>query len=107
MPVRSSFITSDQACIVATNFTPLTGVAGVNGNYSVDVEVSAGTTAATITQVEIFWGDGNSDVAVLGVAPNYTSSHTYAAAGEYLVKVVTTLSNGQTQEDRFGPLVVS
>lgn len=107
MPVRDQFITTDQACIVATNFAPLSAVNSVSGSHSVDVEVSAGTTGAVISQVEIFWGDGNSTVATLGVAPSYSASHTYASAGSYLVKVVTTLDNGQTQEDRFGPMVVS
>lgn len=107
MGVRRNFITTDQACIVATDFSPLTAASNTATTFSVNVTLSAGTTGATIATVTVFWGDGTSSALTVGIAPAYTGSHTYATAipaGKKTIKVVTVLSNGQTQTDRFGPL---
>ena len=95
MAIVNNWSESDIPCIVVSAFTPLTAISTIASAFTFDVNVSGGT----VNTVTVFWGDGSNDPAAVTVAPEYTASHTYAAAGQYLVKVVTLLTTGETDEE--------
>jgi hypothetical protein len=94
MAIRNHFSEGDIGCIVVDNFSPTSADATVLVPFSFDVNIVGGTASS----VEVSWGDGSSDPAVAGVSPSYSVSHTYATAGSYLMKVVTVLTTGETDE---------
>lgn len=98
MAIRNHWTTSSLACIVTENFAPLAAVSTVSTAFTVDVTPSS---SGTINSVTFNWGDASNDPGVLGVAPEYGASHTYASAGDYLVKVVTDLTTGELDETWF------
>ena len=112
MPARNDFSTSDLACIVIDNFSPLTWAEDTPQDVSVDVTLAAGTSGATIVTVNADWGDGSNDDAAAGTPPAYewaaagVGAKTYADPGTYPVKVTATLSNGQTQTERFEVVII-
>lgn len=91
MAIRNSFSTVDINCITVENLSPLTAASTVLQAFSVDV-----TTTGTVDTVTFNWGDGASDPGVAGVPPAYDASHTYATAGTFLVRIVVTLTTGET-----------
>jgi hypothetical protein len=99
MAIRNHFSESDINCITTNNVAPTSADSGSSVDFSADIVV---TTGATISGVTFDWGDGNTDAGVADVGyptpPEYTASHTYASAGSYLLKIITVLTTGETDD---------
>lgn len=103
MAIKNNWIEVDAACITVADFTPTTAVATTATTFNFTVTPSAGT----VSSVNISWGDGTTTAATAGTAPAYSGDHTYTTAGTYLVKVITTLSGGETSEEWYQVIVTA
>ena len=94
MAVKNYFSTVDIACLVVENLDPESAVSTVVQAFTADVT----PTGDTVFSVLFDFGDGNTSPGVLGVAPSYSASNTYATAADYLVKVIATSTTGIVEE---------
>lgn len=97
MSVRNHFTDVDIPCVSANSAAPSLGANGQALTLTIDIVASGDT----ISGVSVDWGDGGSAEALPIIsAPQYGLAHTYSSAGNFLVKVTTTLTtSGLTQED--------